>query len=162
MTRGYVGRAPLAAMATLALVAGSCGGNSDDGGDARGKEPAENEAVVQTPPTTGTPREQIAATLELIHKAFKGKDAATVCAALSEDAQRQTAAGGRPRDTCEDVVGGYIDQFAANTTRPAELQSVRVKGDKAIVKVRTGETTVQRTIFVRTPDGWKSDEAIKF
>lgn len=163
MTPKPPGRAPaLAALAALMLAASSCGNNDNDNdGDAR-KPPVES-AAAETIPATGTPREQIAATLETMHKAFKDKDAATVCAALTAAAQRRTAkAAGKPQDSCENIMAVHVDRYADKIVRGPELESVRVNGNKAIARIRTGDTTVRPTVFINTPNGWKSNQAIEF
>lgn len=153
--------AAMTAAAALALAGSACG-DSEDGSDAAADRSASAEPVAATE-NGGTPRQQVLASFRRLQDGFAGKDAKAVCAQLTDGAQAKTVKdASKAHKSCEDVAAAMIESYGDRLTRPPTIERLRLDGDKAVMVVRTGATTTQKTPFAKTGDGWKLDEPIGF
>lgn len=118
----------LLALLSIALAAFLVGCGGSDGGD---PEP---------PPTSGTPEEQIRATVTAYLSAFSEGDGKAVCALMTPSARSELASSaafiGIDSDKCEDVVPGIRERFPqeAEAVKDARIVSVDITGTNAVVR----------------------------
>jgi ketosteroid isomerase-like protein len=141
--------AALATAAALALGAASCGSSDDDSPDAGRSD-----------------EQQARATVESLYAAIADGDAKKVCEQLSEEAQKQLAAGGlgTKSQSCADAFQKFLDQAekagGLNLTLRAKVKRVEVTGDKAVAKVSFGGQGRDGDIPLEKVDGeWKLEAA---
>jgi hypothetical protein len=149
--KAYPGTAALVLSLSAALVLASCGGSDDSGQD--------------TVERGGSERQQARAAVDRLYDAMKQGDADGVCAQLSTRARKQIASGGlgSTAASCEASFQRFLDAAeksgGLDLTLEAEVQTVRVDGDKATAKVTFGKDMRGDIPLVKEGGEWKLEAA---
>ena len=85
--------------------------------------------------------------------AAKDKDAGKLCDTLSNQFIKDQAGGSK--ETCEKALNASMDQLSKNAEKKFEITSVKVDGDKATVKTKTGDEGESTSQWVKEDGKWK-------
>jgi hypothetical protein len=149
----------LVALLTLALSIAACG-DSDDGDSTNGEQSGGADTTA-TSSGGGSERDRARASVEALYDAMADTDAEGVCAQLSASAQKQIAEGGLggKGKTCAAGFQQFLDaaakQGGLRLTLKAEVESVKVKGDKGTAHVTFGNEAQGDIPLVKEDGEWR-------
>lgn len=147
---------PFACAAAVAFALGfaACGDSSDDDGGSGGT--AATEAPVSD-------EQAVRQTLERLHKALYAGDGKTYCAGATTRLQTALVSRIEPgsKKPCAQAIKALVPQKftpAQVAQYKPKVVSVKVTGDRASVKARGADGSIDRIVFVKQSDEWKLDD----
>lgn len=143
-------RLAAAATAVAMVAAGGCGGTDDDGGGSEAR--AGNAGSEAAGEARRDKKEQVTARYERFIKALYDGDAELACDMLTTSARFQLT-GGEP---CVETVRSKLDPSTLSKPRP-RVVNVRVFGDEAIVRARSGESEADSIPLAKVRGRWAID-----